>query len=53
MSGWANALDGGELGDSDDERTFALAVVDDNLFGFDGIDVASSRHVEIVSQITA
>ncbi len=49
MSRRADALDGRELGDSDHERTFTLAVVDDSLFGFDRIDVAFSRHVEILS----
>ena len=44
MSRRTNALDGSELGDSDRERTFSLAVVDNDLFGFDRIDVAFSRH---------
>ena len=48
MSGRTDALDGRELGDSDHERTFTLAVVNDGLFGFDRIDVAFSRHVVIL-----
>ena len=49
MSRRTDALDGGELGDSDHERTFTLAVVDNSLLGFDRIDVAFSRHVVILN----